>query len=196
MKHWATLALAVALACPAAMAQHAEGQAEPAESEAKHKDLGPWKWANFLLLVGVLGYIGSKAGKVYFNSRSEEIQKGIADAQRMRAEAESRSAEMEKRLGQLGADIEALRKSAREEAAAEGERIRQETKRELAKVQANARREMDSAILSARKELKNYSADLALDLAKQKLRNQLTPQDQHGLVRGFVRELSRERQVS
>jgi hypothetical protein len=38
-------------------------------------------------------------------------------------------------------------------------------------------------------DLKRYSADLAIDLAEQKIRARLTPDQQDALVRGFVRDL-------
>ena len=38
-------------------------------------------------------------------------------------------------------------------------------------------------------ELKAHSADLAVKLAEQQLRNRMTPQVQDGLVRGFLQDL-------
>ena len=74
----------------------------------------------------------------------------------------------------------------REEAALEGDRIRQETQRELAKIQANADREISSALKAAQIELKSYSAQLAINLARNKVRQRMTPADQDALVRDFV----------
>jgi F-type H+-transporting ATPase subunit b len=92
----------------------------------------------------------------------------------------------------LTAEVEALRKSAREEAEQEGVRIRQETSREMAKIQANADREISSALKEAQIELKSYAAQLAIDLARDRIRDRMTPADQETLVGKFVTDLSRQ----
>jgi F0F1-type ATP synthase membrane subunit b/b' len=83
-----------------------------------------------------------------------------------------------------------MRQSARDEAAREGARIRQETERELAKVQANASHEIASALKAAQLELKTYSAQLAIELARQKVSERMTAADEDSLVRSFVQDLS------
>src|SRR5260221_508016 len=109
-----------------------------------------------------------------------------------RAGAEKRAAAMDAKLANLGAEVETLRKSAREEAAMEGDRIRQETQRELAKIQANAGHDIASALKSAKIELKSYSGQLAIHLARDKVRQRMTPADQDALVRSFVSDLGRQ----
>ena len=58
--------------------------------------------------------------------------------------------------------------------------------------QANADREISSALKAAQIELKTYSAQLAIDLAREKVRERMTPADQESLVRKFVTDLSRQ----
>lgn len=160
------------------------------EAAGGEKDMTGWKWANFAILAAGIAWLLVKQAGPYFASRSAEIRKGIEDAQKLRADAEQRAAAMDARLANLGVEVEALRKSAREEAAQEGDRIRQETTREMAKIQANADREMASALKTAQIELKNYSAGLAIDLAREKVHQQMSPDDQETLVRKFVTDLS------
>ena len=93
------------------------------------------------------------------------------------------------RLSKLASDIEELRRNAREEMAAEAERIRLETEQGLRKIQAQAEQEIVSAGKAARQELKAYSAQLALDAAKQKIHSRLTPRVEDSLVRSFVHDL-------
>ena len=162
------------------------------EAAGGEKDMTGWKWANFAILAAGIGYLLVKQGGPYFASRSREIRKGIADAQKIRADAEKSAADMSARLANLGAEVEALRKSAKEEAEQEGERIRQETGREIAKIQAGADREIASALKTAQIELKSYSAQLALNLARKRVEERMTPADQETLVQGFVTELSHE----
>jgi F-type H+-transporting ATPase subunit b len=161
------------------------------EAAGGEKDLTSWKWANFAILAAGLGYLLVKHAGPYFASRSVEIRKGIEEAQKLRADAEKRAAAMDARLANLSVEVEALRKSAREEAAQEGDRIRQETGREMAKIQSNADREIASALKEAQIELKSYAAQLAIDLARDRIRERMTPADQETLIGKFVTDLSR-----
>jgi F-type H+-transporting ATPase subunit b len=184
---WFALFLALAVASPAQEHEAAKGEAH---KEAAEPDMTGWKWANFAILAVGLGYLIVKNVGPYFASRSLEIRKGIEDAQKIRADAEAKAAQIETRLANLGREVEAMRQSAREEAAQEGARIRQDTERELAKVQAHADQEIASALKAAQLELKSYSARLAVDLARQKVRDRMTPADQDALVQRFVVDLS------
>ena len=162
------------------------------ESAAGEKDMTAWKWANFAILAGAIGFLLVKQAFPYFAARSIEIRRGIEEAKKMRADAEARAAAMEARLANLGIEVEAMRKSARDEAAQEGERIRQEMQRELEKIRTHADLEIASALKAAQIELKRYSAQLAIDLAREKVRERMTPADQETLVRNFVTDLSRQ----
>ena len=186
-----SLLLALGLTALSVAQEHAASGEKAAHGEAG-KDMTGWKWANFAILAAGLGFLLVKQAGPYFESRSSEIRKGIEDARQVSADAEKRAAAMDARLANLGADVEALRKSAREEAALEGDRIRQETQRELAKIHANADRDIASALKAARNELKNYSGQLAIHLAQSKVRQRMTSADQDALVRSFVADLGRQ----
>jgi F-type H+-transporting ATPase subunit b len=180
---------------PAAFPQHGEHE-EAAPHGETHSNVDAWKWANFLILAGVLGYFIAKRGGAFFRSRQNEIRKGMADAEQARAEAEARLAEVDHRLANLGSEIEVLRRTAREEAAAEGERIRQQTGQRMAKIQVQAEQEIAAAVKAARAELKSYSAELSIGIARQKIRQRITPEGQNALIESFVEGLEKTRDGS
>lgn len=151
-----------------------------------------WKWANFGILVAALGYLVAKNAGPYFVSRSSEIQKGIAEANAVKAEAEARAAAIEARIANLSGEIETIRKSSHEEIEAEGARISAETARSIAKVQAHAEQEIASAVKNASLGLKAHAAELAIALAGQQIRDRMSPQVQDQLVHAFVQELAQE----
>src|SRR5271166_401930 len=74
-----------------------------------------WKWANFLILAGALGYLVSKPAGAYFRGQSDEITRGIAEAAKVKQDAEARAALIEKRLAGLGEEVAKLRSAAHEE---------------------------------------------------------------------------------
>ncbi|MBZ5726720.1 MAG: ATP synthase F0 subunit B [Acidobacteriia bacterium] len=183
MKRCAILALVL---CATAAAGFSEGR-EGGEKEGGN--LALWKWANFLVLAGGLGYVLGKNAGPFFAARSLSIRKDIIEADDTRKEAEARAAAVNRRLANLEAEIAALRAESHQEAHTETQRLRQHTSAEMAKIQARAEQEIAAAGKAARLELKRYSAGLAIELAEQKIRARMTPESQDALVRGFVRDL-------
>jgi len=141
-----------------------------------------WKLANFGILMGIFAYAAYKKGGAYFRRRTESILRDLEASARMKREAEERYAEVEKRLAAVGTEIEMLREQAREESAAEGERVRAETRRELEKIRLQAEQDIASASKAAAQELREHAARLAISLAEQKIRAQLTPEADAALV--------------
>ncbi len=188
MKNWAIVFLISSLLSAIGFAQEHEPQGQPnsaasaphgAEHEggAKHggeHDAGDplliWKIANFGILAAGLGYLASKHLPAFFSGRTAEIQKDIAEARQLKAESDAKAAAMEQRMAKLGAEIEALRAEGRAQIAAEGDRIRKETETAVAKLQAAAESEIESLTKAAKHELKNYSVQLAMDMAADKIR--------------------------
>jgi F-type H+-transporting ATPase subunit b len=167
-----------------AAAKHGEGHAQaPMPNEIW------WKWANFAILFGLLGWLISKHAGSFFRSRSEAIAAGIAEATKTRQEAEARAAEIERRVGNLSVEVEALRSQSRDEIAREGERIRVETEAQIRKVQAQAQAEIESAAKHAAHDLKAWSAQLALQQAERQIRDRMTPDKQERLADSFIHEL-------
>lgn len=192
MKRFAFWALLLFAAMPV-FAQRGESEAKRiAESRGvtEHGSLVIWGWLNFILLAGGLGYIVRKNAGPYFAKRSEQIRKGMADADKARAEADAKIAEVDRRLANLGDEIERLRTEAREEGKAEGQRVRREAAEEMAKIQGRSIEEIAAAGKAARLELRRYAAGLALNLAEAKIAARLSPQVQDSLVNGFMAHLA------
>ncbi len=184
MRRFAALGLLCAGAAAVALAaQHGES----AHGGADNTTL--WKLLNFVLLAAAAGFVIYKKAGGFFAARSAEIQRGLVEAAKLRADAESRYAEMERRLKALGAEVESLRKQAREESAAERARAQAETERDLKRIQEQAEQEISAAAKSATQRLRAYSAELAVDLAAAKLRQRLTPDQDGAIVEAMVEEI-------
>jgi F-type H+-transporting ATPase subunit b len=174
---------------PSFAAQHAPAEHGSEGETSNAAELEPatlWKWVNFAILAGLLGYLISKKSGVYFDTRTRAIRRAMDEAAKLRRDAEMRAAEIQQRLDNLSAEIEQLRNRARQEMEAESERMRQETEEAMKKIQIQAEHSIAAATKSARQELKAYSAQLALEVAEQKIRARLTPETEAGLVRSFL----------
>ncbi len=74
----------------------------------------------------------------------------------------------------------------------EGERIRHETAALLRKIEEQVQVEKESAGKAARREVRLYAANLALDLATQRIRARLDANTEALLVDNFIGDLRRE----
>lgn len=171
-------------------AQH-EAEASGHGAEGSSNEL-LWKWANFALLAGGLGYVLYKKGGAFFRSRTESIRAGIEEADRLRREAEARVAEVEGRLENLEAEVESLRRHAGEEMAAENARLERETGDNIQKIRVQAEQEITGAVKAARLEVQAHAAELALGLAAEKIRGMLNAQVDQALVLSYLEELEEE----
>ena len=113
----------------------------------------------------------------------------MVEAGEVRKEAEARAAEVDRRLANLEAEIATLRAESGKEEEAETGRFGRHTAAEIAKTQAQSEQEIAAAGKAARMELKRHCAELAVGLAKEKIRARMTPETQDALVRGFVRDV-------
>jgi F0F1-type ATP synthase membrane subunit b/b' len=144
------LALLLALCVPATVFPAQETEAKEAHEAGEEGHLELWKWANFLVLAGALGYLIGKNAGPFFDARSASIRQDMEDSLRQRQEAEARAAEVDRRLASLEADIAALRGESQREAQTETDRMARQTAAEIAKIQAHAEQEIASAGKAAR----------------------------------------------
>ncbi len=158
------------------------------EAETGDPWLG-WKWANFAILAAGLGYLIRKHAPAFFEQRSLEIRQGIAEATKIKQEAEARAAAMERRLASLESEIAGMRAAAREEIDAEGGRISRETVQRLQRIQAQSAQEIELMTRALREDLRKHSARLALDLAEQRIRSRITKETEDSLADRFLQDL-------
>jgi F-type H+-transporting ATPase subunit b len=168
-----------------------EGASTSAQAESGHAEnsLLGWRIANFAIFLLIVGYFSVKYAPGFFASRNERIRKSIEEGTLRTREADARAAEIDRKLANLQAEVEAMRDSAGEESAKEFERIESETRRLLAKIQEQADQQIALAAKAAQQGLKEYVADLALSLARQRIASPLPTDVERSLVRSFLAHL-------
>lgn len=164
---------------------------EKKEAEASDPMMG-WKWANFAILAAGLAYMIAKNAPPYFAARSKEIQQGIAEATQTKQDAEAKAAAIDRRMAALESEVAKLRAEAKDEISAEGGRISRETQQRLQKIQSQGEQEIALMSRGAQDDLKKYAAQLALDLAQQRIRSRMTKDAEDGLLDAFVADLRRQ----
>ena len=79
--------------------------ASEASGEGEHGGMEIWKWANFAILAGGLGYLIGKNAGPFFAGRTQQIRKDMIESGEMRKQAEARAAEVDRRLASLETEI-------------------------------------------------------------------------------------------
>ncbi len=191
MKRWfAGLVLLLALTGFAAAQE--EGKTEQREQAAeKAPNLG-LLWANFAILAIGLGYLIWKNVPPLLRARSEEIQKAMRESAQLKAESDARLAEIERRLTGIGSEIEKLRVELIGEMNVEGNRLREETERQIKRVHDQAQQEIRFMTKTGRLALKAFSAQLAIDLASQRIKARMNHDTQRQMVNAFVGDLAKQ----
>lgn len=147
---------------------------------------------NFAIIAIGVVYISRLRLPAMFRSRTESIREAMDEAKAASEDAKSRLAAIEARLSRLDSDIAAMTAKAEEDGAAEADRIRAAADDDKLKIVEAAAQEIDVAAKSARRELAAYAADLAVNMARQRIQVDV-PADQ-ALVSGFATSLGKATQ--
>jgi F-type H+-transporting ATPase subunit b len=148
-----------------------------------------FKWINFAIVAALILWWFAKKLPPVFRRNAENIGSAISKAAAAKAEADRQLREAEGKLANLHAEVAVLREEAKQEGAAEVERIRAATRTDEQKIAAAAKGEIEAAERAAQKELKELAAKLAVDGAETLLVRQLTPAVQESLISNFVKTL-------
>jgi F-type H+-transporting ATPase subunit b len=186
----AILAVALGLAL-AAYALPQDSAARKQEAEQGDQWIW-WKWANFVILAGGLGYLIGKHVPPLFRKQSSEIQTGLREAAKVAEDAKAYAAGIEARLKNLQSEIESLRVNARSDMTAESERIRRETEHHLQRIREQTAQQIELMTRAAKDDLRRYAAELAIGLAEERIRFRMNPATQESLAESFLHDL-RER---
>jgi F-type H+-transporting ATPase subunit b len=175
---------------PAATPQHEA--AAPHGEEAAH---GPgwmptvWKTANFLILVGALTYFLRAPLMGYLNGRIGKVREDLVTAKQTRETAARQLAEIDAKLAALPAELDALKARGAEDLVAERARIEQDAQAERQRVLDHTRREIDMRLRVAKRELLEVGANLAVNVASDRIRTTITTDDQTRLVDRYASQI-------
>jgi F-type H+-transporting ATPase subunit b len=177
------------LTLAAGEAQHGASSGEHGGGHAESPLTAVWKWGNFLILFGGLGWYLRQPLREFLETRSRSIEEGLASGRLARESALKQMSEIENRMARLDDEVHALRAQAVKEAEEERARILEAAKIEAQKILEVAHREIEGLKKSARLELKAHVADLAVKLAEQQLQKSVGSEENKRLVVRFIDSL-------
>ncbi len=149
------------------------------------------KLINFLVLIGALFYFLSKPIRNLLEKRATEIRQSMREAEDSRKEAEARLKEIRKRLSGLKDEIVKIKRETEVEGQKEKERIRELARSEAERLKLFTRQEIEMYTNACIKELREYTAELATQLAQERIRKKLTPETQSLLLDTSIARLEK-----
>lgn len=147
------------------------------------------KLVNFAILGGVLFYFLRSPISAYLVSRATTIRQDLVTAAEMRATATAQLAEIEKKMQALPAELEALKARGAEDLKAEQARIAEAAAAERERLIAQTRREIQARLRMAQRQLTEHAATLAVQIAEERIKRTITPDDQLRLVDRYAAQL-------
>jgi len=188
----ATLLLGLVLGIGPVWAQ--EGAVAPEAEVASEEDHGSildviFRWLNFLVLFGGLGYLLRKPASEFFEARRQAIQDGLGRAQKAQEESGQKLADIESRLAQLSVEIAKLQEDAKAVAEAEHERIMADGSLEVDRAMQQSTVEIERLARGFELEIRSHVADLVIKGATERLQGQISEKAQRHIVHRVVSEI-------
>jgi len=179
-----------------AMQEPAPGSADAgqAEAETAHEEGNPTldmiaRLVNFGILAGTLWYFLKGPIRGYLENRGTQIRSDLVNAAEMKQAAATQIEEIDRKMKALPGELEALRAQGAQEIAAEEERIRAAAAAERDRLLEQARRDIDLQVKVAERGLVAHAADLAVGVAGERIKKNITDDDQRRLVDRYVGQL-------
>jgi F-type H+-transporting ATPase subunit b len=157
---------------------------------------GGGKWAptlttigrffNLALVIAVLVWVGRKPLAAFCVNRTQLIREQLEEARRAKEAAEAKLAEAAQRMARLEDELREMRATAEREAQEEYGRLVAAAERDAEKIVERTRQEINGMTRAAQNELRQHAATLAVQLAEEKIRTDMTPEDRARLFGQFV----------
>ena len=141
---------------------------------------------NFILLLIILTWKGKPIVEKLAADRHDQIKTALAEAAKLRKQAEDKLAEYANKLEKADAEIAALVAGLRSDAEADKKRILEAAERQAVQMQKDAEVRIAAEIELARTTLTREVSYAATMAAEKVLREKTTPSDQQQLIGAFI----------
>jgi len=145
-----------------------------------------WHCLNFSILALVLVKFLRKPITEGLKGRTESIRSAFEDLEAKRAEAERKYAEYERKLAGMDAEAERILATFVEQGQAEKQKIIAQAHDAAERIKAQAELYVQQELAKARSELQGEVAVLAVKMAEDLVRKNLTEQDHHRLISEYL----------
>jgi len=161
----------------------------PVQNLEKLEDLA-WRIANFSIMIIVFHVL--LTGKIidFFKNRTLAIQEALDDSSRSKRDAEKKYQEVADMLSRAKKEIEDIRESFIEEGKLERSRLIANAEKEADKIKLQAQNTAEQEIRAARFSLRSEAAELAVELAEELLKKNITEKDMKRITKEYINKTS------
>jgi F0F1-type ATP synthase membrane subunit b/b' len=182
-----TLFVFLLMALPVMAAEGAEP--DPADSTAGLI----FRWLNFLIVFGGMGWLIAKYGGAFFRGNAKEIAASIVQATAEKEEAVRELHAVEAKVERLDKDVAEMREQARQNWEAESQRLRSSGVTEIEKINQAARSELAASERAAREQLRDIAASLAVKNAAAVVSSRMNSDLRARIFQSFLADLGRNK---
>lgn len=150
-----------------------------------------FRWLNFILVFGGIGYLLAKNGGGFFRANAKAIASSIHEATAAKAEADRALSEVEGKISRLDQEVAEMREASRRNWSAESERLRASGAAEIEKINLAARAELGASERAAQHQLREIAATLAVERAGALVGSRMNNDVRARLFHIFLGELGR-----
>lgn len=183
-----TMVLAATVIVSTASLAAAAADGHGASSEVLLKDF-IYRTVNFLVMAGIIYYFVAKHFKKAMAGRRDKIQADLQEARAARAEAEAKYQEATLKLQKAADEMENIRLSIQQEGELERDKIIANARKSAEKIRADAEKMAARDIERAREGLRREASHLAIVLAGELIRKNVTTEDQERFVSEYLKNV-------
>jgi len=166
--------------------------AEGAEPDPADSTAGLiFRWLNFLIVFGGIGYLIAKHGGAFFRGNAKEIAASIVEATAAKTEAERELRVVETKIARLDQDVAELREEARRNWTAESERLYASGVAEIEKINLAARAELAASERAAQQQVREIAASMAVERAAALVSSKMNAEIRARMFQSFLSELGK-----
>lgn len=175
----------------------ASTEAHGGGAEGEHHGV-PWdvvafQAMNVALFLGILVWAARRPIGDWVRNRSFAVSHHIDEAARVKDEAAARFSDIEAKLVSLDRRIDEMKAEADVEAKKEAAAIAERAVADAARIRETAERTIREESLRARNDLRTEAAALAVQLARETIKRNLSAEDEARLAREFLGAVERDR---
>jgi F-type H+-transporting ATPase subunit b len=164
-------------------------QPDPADSPAGLI----FRWLNFLIVFGGIAFLLAKHGGAFFRGNAKAIAASIQEATAAKTEAERELHAVEAKIARLDPEVAEMRQEARQNWAAEAERLHASGLAEIEKINQAARGELAASERAAQQQLREIAATLAVEDAAALVGSRMNAEIRARMFQSFLGELGRSK---
>lgn len=152
-----------------------------------------WQWLNLVIFLVLLVKLLKKPLAGWVGERRDNVARELKESEEKNARTAALAKELSERLARIEVELAELKIHGEKESVAEQAALTAQTEADAQRLVQRAAAEIDSRVRTARKELTAYAGDLALEIAADILKKNLTPEDQARLLNEGIASLTAAR---